>query len=711
MIRLDVRRAEGRVLAILAPVASFALRWWPVFAVTIVYLVILLAAPSQISSILQAGRTDGRWTDWLTFVAPAILAGVGHVALSPATAGGRDRWGSLFAVAPLVAMTLITARWAPWTLLFMIPSACAAAALCYGLHPVIARTPQVWRRAAVAATLILFAACIAGLQLSPQVLPKAIGPLGILSLGLALVGLLLAIASLRPVLAGLYLVLCVASALTWRDARPVELYDESRYVYGHSLASGLDVWLRSRGDLDDYRRAGRPYPVIIASAEGGGIYAAAHAYTALAAMSDVCPSFGQHLFATVGVSGGSIGTLLYAARSPSKVRNGPLRPCGRGPADVDTDVLTTDLLSPALANLMFLRTADFLIPGPDLFEDGGQTLTESIADMDRGNPRMIAPLRAGWDPRGVAPMTIFVSTDVASGNRFVFSPAASSGAENAETFPGGSVVSHHDIAANTAAFISARFPWLTPTARLRVSEHSYRILADGGYFENSGAETAMDLIRQIRQLAEPVGCDGALAGEDEGTGPCECPLRVVSMFEEAVVWHGCSIPVFIAYMPIAEGVGMPGLAFEDTPHPGQSWLADPLSAMMQTRGARGVLALDRARSAFAGPEDPTLAQGTSVDVGFFPHGIGVSELALPLGWKLSKRSAADILAYGAPIADCDGQGEPAPPFRSPAGGETTDGGDVDAIGRENSCQMRMLAWLFRAPAGPDGVAIRWFGGG
>ncbi len=722
MARVGLGGLEDRLNGVLGPVGRFTAPRWPIFAVAAFYLAILVVAPSQIASVVDANWTDGRWTDWLAFIAPVILAGVGHLALLSGQVVILRTWDSVIANVPLAALTLMVGRWAPGALLLMIPALLVGLAVCYGLAPLIVRHGRAWRVGAILSAALVYLACVVALQLVPQEFPRAFGPLGVLSLGVAILGLLAAIAAMRPVLSTLYLVVCVLAAMTWRDSRPVELYDTSHYVNGYGLYDGLDTWLRSRGDLDDYRRAGRPYPVIIASAEGGGIYAAAHAYSALTAMSEVCPSFGQHLFATVGVSGGSIGTLLYAAKSQTKVPNKALQPCHHRTAAIDTRPLTVDLLSPALANLLFLRTADFLIPGPNLFQDGGKTLTDSIAAMDPGNPAMLAPLRKSWNPRGASPMTIFVSTDVLSGNRFVFSPAGDSGARNAESFPGGNIVSPSDIPANTAAFISARFPWLTPTARLQVSDKSFRVLGDGGYFENSGADTAMDLIQQIRDIPRAnARCKEWQSSDPAQQHLCACPLVVVSSFTEPVTWSGCAIPIFIAYMPIAEvREGLPGYVYEDTPHPPQSYLLDPLSTMLQARGARGDLALDRARSAFAGGEDPTLAQGTGVDVGYFPHELAVAELGLPLGWKLSRKSATDIVAYAAPTTVCaqDGEPEPTPtPALVSSSASKSDKrageeeGLAQAVGHENGCNMRMLAWLFKRPDGPAGIAIQGFGGG
>jgi hypothetical protein len=69
-----------------------------------------------------------------------------------------------------------------------------------------------------------------------------------------------------------------------------------------SLEASFQTWLASRPDRDQY--SGKPYPVYIASAQGGGIFAAYHAATAFSHLTESIPSFPQHVFAISSVSVG-----------------------------------------------------------------------------------------------------------------------------------------------------------------------------------------------------------------------------------------------------------------------------------------------------------------------------------------------------------------------------------------------------------------------
>ena len=694
------RALEVRLGIAIAACARFVAGRVPLMLVSLVYLLIVVAAPAQLTHILANFSTEASWLQRASFMLPPILASAGHLALlAPCRPPG---WRDILLVSvPALALCVMAGLWAPRllvaTLAGLILSGMAAAAT----RRFAIKRPRRTMQIAVTLTLVCFLAAILAASGAPIAFAVAIGPVTVMTLGLSLIALLLGIAGLRPVLAGAYLAICLAAAVFGPGSQPIPLIAGKAASHSgpDSVDDAFQAWLRARPDLDAYRKGGKPYPVVIASAEGGGIYAAAHGYLALSAMQAICPSFPNHLFATVGVSGGSIGTLLYAANTPPKARARALVPCRQPAATVaavDTKPLTTDLISPPLANLLFPQVADFLIPFVQVFPDSGEVLAQAIAGMAPNNPHMREPLRASWRPEGSRPLTLFVTTDVGEGNRVVLSPLDSAGAIGAASFPSGSITSPDDIATSDAAFISARFPWLTSTARLRVSENSYRILADGGYYENSGADTAMDLIEQIRELGRlHAAC---VAGENVlgDLGNCKCPVRIQTSFSNKADWSGCGIPVFLAYMPIIEANDqLPGYTYEDTPNPPQSWIGDPLSAMLRARGARGVIAVDRARAAFAPKQDRELAQGTDVDVGFFPHGLPIKDLRLPLGWKLSRASVADVLAISARTEAC--------------GRDHDEDSIVAAWTANNGCQMALLASLFNPNAVPKAIGISQWG--
>lgn len=713
---------HGRLSAIEATISHAVDRLWRYLRPRIgalippaVYFLLLIGAPTQLIDVLRSDWTDGGVLVWILFLLPIMTAAVGHLTLVPASVSLKRRTDRWLVLMPLVIVALMAARWIPPALFVTLPLLVVAHVLVTRLLPQIDATRQIWRRPVVIATLGMFAASVLAFQLWPQTLPVALGPMLILTLGVALIGLACAAALLRPVLATAYLLLCIIASLVWSGSAPVPLYDASvsARATDYALSEGLYRWLRARKDLDLYRRAGKPYPVIIASAEGGGIYAAAHSYLALSAISSICPNFRQHLFATVGVSGGAVGTLFYASRSTGDQNPAVVRPCQHRQGTIDIKPVITDLLSPTLANLLFLRTADFLIPGPPLFHDGGQTLADSITAMDHGNGKLTAPLRASWNPDGSDPATFFVATDVSEGNRFVLTPLGGSAGLGADSFPSGNSVSPRDIAANSAALISARFPFLTSTARLQVGDKDYRILADGGYFENSGSDTSLAIIQQIRELGQrSTSCPADATLQVGDIDACKCPLVIATNFDEPVQWSGCAIPIFIAFVPMAGATnGVLGYRYGDAPNPSQSYFGDPFATLLRARGARDRLQMIRARAAF-NPEDPEGVQDQSSNSGYYPQQLAIDDLKLPLGWKLSRESAAKILDLSAPTRAClkqrvDDSPEPASISGEPISDDRV-ATTAETIAYDNGCNVRMLAWLFDPTGRQPGIKIQGY---
>jgi hypothetical protein len=108
-----------------------------------------------------------------------------------------------------------------------------------------------------------------------------------------------------------------------------------------------------------------------------------------------------------------------------------------------------------------------------------------------------------------------------------------------------------DLKLSTAAGISARFPWIMPAATVLgpPSAEGRKLirLVDGGYFENSGADTAADLIRAIRPHLDPrkvrvimimlTGFDGELfdvhTDDETALGELLSPVRTLLSTRQA----------------------------------------------------------------------------------------------------------------------------------------------------------------------------------
>lgn len=252
-------------------------------------------------------------------------------------------------------------------------------------------------------------------------------------------------------------------------------------------------------------------PMRIVAAQGGGLYAAYHTAYYLAARADTEPGFTRSLYALSGVSGGSVGAGVYWAIRTSDVcpTPGDGTRCHRDAVD---DILRRDYLTPSVATLLFRDFLDTFLPISAIWERAGQgpidrghvlenellsaVATQNTADltMTIGDSAYVG--RQTPDDDIVHPFLFFNSTRVDNGAKAVVSPIATlrGASSNVVTDQG------FGLRVINGMVNSARFPGVTPPARVAVTapQGTQTVqLVDGAYFDNSGIETALDVILDL----------------------------------------------------------------------------------------------------------------------------------------------------------------------------------------------------------------------
>jgi hypothetical protein len=300
-------------------------------------------------------------------------------------------------------------------------------------------------------------------------------------------------------------------------------------------------WLQARTDQAKF--PGR-YPVYIVAAQGGGSYAAMHAAHFLSYMQARCPNFAHHLFAISGVSGGSVGAAAFAAAMKDAEQRGgvkiPDTGCtdrsGEDPAISAVQILDDDFWSPLQAMWLFPDLLQQFLPVRVEIFDRARALEHgleaswerSVTRNDLYGPRvqsktantMAEPFLSLW-PQGFdkslfTPALILNTTEVDTGRRRLISPFKFEGLTDLRFFPVSctSASATHEgkvesLPLSTAAVLSARFPWITPsgwyydlseTGECTSPEKSVTKLSDGGYFESSGVATALDLAHSLQNI-------------------------------------------------------------------------------------------------------------------------------------------------------------------------------------------------------------------
>ena len=319
------------------------------------------------------------------------------------------------------------------------------------------------------------------------------------------------------------------------------------------LSDAFRNWFQARTDQSKF--SGR-YPVYVVAAQGGGIYAAMHAAHFLSYMQARCPNFAHHLFAISGVSGGSVGAAAFAAVMKDAEQRGAVKipdagcadRTGEDPGISAVQVLDDDFWSPLQAMWLFPDLLQQFLPvGVEVFdraralEHGLEASWQrSVTQNDLYGPRvqsktantMAEPFMSLW-PQGFGkslytPALVLNTTEVDTGRRRLISPFTFEGLTDLRFFPVSctSAGAAHEgkiesVPLSTAAVLSARFPWVTPTAWFykkkddetnsindcAPAEKSVTKVSDGGYFESSGVATALDLVHSLENAARGLDVD------------------------------------------------------------------------------------------------------------------------------------------------------------------------------------------------------------
>jgi hypothetical protein len=264
-----------------------------------------------------------------------------------------------------------------------------------------------------------------------------------------------------------------------------------------------------------------PVPLLIVATAGGGIRAAYWTATILERLerdlSREKLGFPEKeiltenlmrnlLFAVSGVSGGSIGAAAYAAWVHDHEINRT--------EQLPTSYLQEDFLAPGLAAMVFI--------------DGPSNILPDFGQIDRGNALELGleyASRTKNDKDGLLshkflsffpairqdtvlqwrPALLFNGTHQETGRRIITSHLKIERDVFLDSYDALQVL-NSDVRLSTAAHNSARFSYISPAGNLQSATspiHNRGYIIDGGYFENYGALTALELARKAIDAVDP----------------------------------------------------------------------------------------------------------------------------------------------------------------------------------------------------------------
>ncbi|HEU4617662.1 MAG TPA: hypothetical protein VFV10_06445 [Gammaproteobacteria bacterium] len=381
------------------------------------------------------------------------------------------------------------------------------------------------------------------ITLFPVTLPRVIGGASIAALALASINFFGSFAlTYWPLRRGLPnltpWVLVFAGAISF--ANDNHLVESARPRPGESSANAgkrldvvrdFDAFVASLR-ADEHAPADTEVPVIFVASEGGGIRAAYWTAAVLEDMLAYLPDYDRHIYAVSGVSGGSLGLAGWLTERRSTVCT------GQEPRVRATDSLGMDFLSPAVAGLFYYDLFQRFLPLPIRRLDRSraiETAWERAFERAPDAPfsHTLADFYTGCgsgerEPRWL-PRLLLNSTTVKTGKRAVLSPFdpnvphratdtsidAAAADQDKPSHPGCAAATadvlfndtfdamnpHFRTRTQSLAGLvhhSARFPVVSPPGTVERVDGSPGVksfrLVDGGYFDNSGVQTAIELI-------------------------------------------------------------------------------------------------------------------------------------------------------------------------------------------------------------------------
>jgi hypothetical protein len=491
--------------------------------------------------------------------------------------------------------------------------------------------------------LVLFAAFA---KLDWVTIPQWIGPIGIILLwGAAATGVIFILSYLGhatriPFLSTIALACLVFAGFNINDNHGLRILEGAQPAPVDPVKTGrtleLVKWMASRPDRDQYEH----YPIFLVATEGGGIRAAYFTATVLAALQERCPAFALHTMAISGVSGGSLGAAVFSglAADDKRARRREAgcslsgAPGGGAILSKARTTLSADLLSPLLGAMLFPDAMQRILPFPIGSFDRSRALEhaiehswESASEVYGGRPDRLSMSPVSLFSADNAVPNLLLNTTEAGKGEIVPYTTASILAPNYRSDaqiddgnldcgnpvdPGNCVMplqqlksleisssSDYPVALSTAAFVSARFPYLTPAGSLLDPDpqnpgHYLDVggghYVDGGYFENSGT------FLLARVLENLVGDQQCLLGN------ANCPNLDLQNIDKSVL-DAAKKAVFIVIVIQSEPCTRHafGTSCEEArPVDSSTWseALSPLRALLSTRATRATYSAETLRS-------------------------------------------------------------------------------------------------------------------
>ncbi len=291
-------------------------------------------------------------------------------------------------------------------------------------------------------------------------------------------------------------------------------HEEGGFVNQEKAVDHFNDWLSFKMQQDYFFKNDTARIYIIA-AEGGGIRSAYWTGGALAKLQETHPDLIRRTYAMSGVSGGSLGLATFNTYYRDH--------CLPGHEIVNRDTIneihSKDFLSPLLAGLLFPDMLQRFLPWPIPILDRARRLENGWSYAYEKATGKHTPDISLYDlyneeNRFELPNLFFNTTRVETGNKAIISNLRLDTLNFVEAIDVGAVTQEAHLL-KSVTFASARFPYVTPVAKIYSSEgegdqarrKKWGHIVDGGYFDNTGLHTALEILDMIEDRTDTMQLD------------------------------------------------------------------------------------------------------------------------------------------------------------------------------------------------------------
>ena len=275
----------------------------------------------------------------------------------------------------------------------------------------------------------------------------------------------------------------------------------------HKADTKYHLWVNDKGMADTVMAdsskidSNKKYPVFFITAEGGALRTGAFTALLLAKLQDSFPAFKHNIYAFSSVSGGSVGISFFNAISflapnpDTGVRNSQA---------VTRIFFGQDQLSPVLAKMFYADVLNDFWPVPVENFDRAIALEKTwehsynVAFKGPNDRNIFSSDFVNAGQTNPSPAWFINTTEVETGLQCYLSNV------NASRFL---FAKDRDLLQNkvrgsinysTAVNFSSRFPLFSPSAALRQNDDQTYHYVDGGYVENTGAKTMLEVLQSLQ---------------------------------------------------------------------------------------------------------------------------------------------------------------------------------------------------------------------